>query len=475
MTRPHLAPAALVALAAALAACADTPFGEEGSDEGVVESRPVEPGDDVALKAGAVDCAARTDTGYEAGRAFRITVVHVDGKPVEVQTANAFARLRDAAAADGVNIRVVSGFRTHAEQSYLYYDCYLDCRCNHCNLAAAPGYSNHQSGYALDLNTEDAAVLRWLNRNAARHGFVRTVPSEDWHWEYSGGEVKDGICAPGGGPGASAVLRFANVHPGGRVGNGFWLKVEADPAVHHVRYFAGTWPVGASEDRTQGFPARISLNTLGNRSIVARGYNANDRPLGEATVQVTVTEGEAYRPPLAFVSPAEAGWYRNGVWLKVDAPAGTARVIFSAGRFVLGEGAPADGFALRTVFQALGHRTVNAVAQDARGRELARGAVTFRVTPGDDAAAPPGVHWISPAAGGTYGASMTLRAVASDSVKVVRFAADGWALGEVAPDEGVATLTYTFQQGGPRRLEVEAVDAAGATVARDAIQVTIGR
>jgi hypothetical protein len=43
-------------------------------------------------------------------------------------------------------------------------------------------------------------VLRWLNANAARFGFFRTVPSEDWHWEWWGG-------GPGGGPCGGCVAR----------------------------------------------------------------------------------------------------------------------------------------------------------------------------------------------------------------------------------------------------------------------------
>jgi len=27
-------------------------------------------------------------------------------------------------------------------------------------------------------------VLRWLERNARRFGFRRTVPTEPWHWEW---------------------------------------------------------------------------------------------------------------------------------------------------------------------------------------------------------------------------------------------------------------------------------------------------
>lgn len=118
---------------------------------------------------------------YENGRNIgRIQVTNIDGKPVELRTAQAFERMRDAAARDGVNIRVVSGFRSNQEQAALYQR-YLN---GTGNLAARPGHSNHQNGRALDLNTSDASVLRWLNQNGSRFGFARTVPSEPWHWEH---------------------------------------------------------------------------------------------------------------------------------------------------------------------------------------------------------------------------------------------------------------------------------------------------
>ena len=52
------------------------------------------------------------------------------------------------------------------------------------NLAAPPGYSNHQSGKALDLNTSAKGVYTWLSKHGATYGFRRTVPSEKWHWEH---------------------------------------------------------------------------------------------------------------------------------------------------------------------------------------------------------------------------------------------------------------------------------------------------
>ena len=139
-----------------------------------------------------IDCSESQDTGYTSGNPFPITVVTVDGKKVEKDTANAYYVMAQAAAADGVTLKVNSGFRTMAEQQY-FYNCYVNCNCNNCNLAAKPGYSNHQSGHALDLNTSSSGVLTWLNAHGGSFGFKRTVPSEAWHWEWWGG-------GPGGGP-----------------------------------------------------------------------------------------------------------------------------------------------------------------------------------------------------------------------------------------------------------------------------------
>ena len=140
----------------------------------------------------AISCAESTNTGYVKGVPFEISLVTVDGKPVEVSTANALYVMQQAAAADGVNITVVSGFRTMEQQEY-FWGCYQSCSCNSCNQAAKPGFSNHQSGHALDLNTKAPGVYDWLVAHGAQYGFSRTVPGEKWHWEWWGG-------GPGGGP-----------------------------------------------------------------------------------------------------------------------------------------------------------------------------------------------------------------------------------------------------------------------------------
>ena len=118
-------------------------------------------------------------TGFNKGKAMSICTTTLNGKAVEQATAASFIKMRDAAARAGVSIVVVSGFRTMQKQR----DLYAAYRAGRGNLAAPPGYSNHQSGHALDLNTKGKGVNAWLVRNAATFGFRRTVPSENWHYE----------------------------------------------------------------------------------------------------------------------------------------------------------------------------------------------------------------------------------------------------------------------------------------------------
>ncbi len=149
---------------------------------------------DTSVRVDAVG-ACRPATGYSAGRPMQICVTEVDGKLVEYRTAEAYVRMKAAARRDGVYLQVVSGWRTMEQQRYLY-NLYVSGRGN---LAARPGYSNHQSGLALDLNTSASGVASWLSRNAAAYGFRRTVPSENWHYERPAGS--QGPVSGGGGDG----------------------------------------------------------------------------------------------------------------------------------------------------------------------------------------------------------------------------------------------------------------------------------
>lgn len=106
-------------------------------------------------------------------------------------------KLMDAACKDGVEVRINSGYRTFQEQMNIRRRYLIDKRkrdsLNFILNAESegffpetgrPGHSRHHTGIAYDFNTKNPIVFDWLKRNALKHGFVRTIDSERWHWEY---------------------------------------------------------------------------------------------------------------------------------------------------------------------------------------------------------------------------------------------------------------------------------------------------
>ena len=120
----------------------------------------------------------------------QLTLVQVIGadktiKYISKDIVQFYLALVNDAAADSVVLPLKSGFRTYPKQKYLY-EGYI----NHhpgFNLAAKPGFSNHQDGFAYDFaigSYEGNPRYDWLKVNGPGHGFVRTVNKEPWHWEY---------------------------------------------------------------------------------------------------------------------------------------------------------------------------------------------------------------------------------------------------------------------------------------------------
>jgi len=137
----------------------------------------------VLLWIGLTNAHARTATGYTHGQRTTIKLVTVQGVELEAKTARAFREMASAAEKVGVYLGIRSGFRSHEKQQELY----RDYRRGWGNLAARPGYSNHQSGRAVDIYIGNYAVYEWLRSHAKKFGFKRTVKREAWHWEYVGG------------------------------------------------------------------------------------------------------------------------------------------------------------------------------------------------------------------------------------------------------------------------------------------------
>jgi len=142
------------------------------------------------------------------GKPIEVRLCQIHGKPINVKLAEALLDMIDAAKKDGVTIKVTSGFRpayypnlsakssngvTVAAQSQedLYNQ---NCKGGKCQPATAKaGTSKHGSGIAVDFNTGsrgksfkplNTSVYTWLVKNSWKYGFVRTVSSEEWHYEY---------------------------------------------------------------------------------------------------------------------------------------------------------------------------------------------------------------------------------------------------------------------------------------------------
>jgi len=108
--------------------------------------------------------------GYSGPLAYR------GGKPMRPDVAMAFDRLAAAAAADGISLTVVSGFRSDAEQAALFA-ANPDPR-----WVAPPGKSLHRLGTELDLGPN--AAYGWLAANARRFGFLQRYSWEPWHYGF---------------------------------------------------------------------------------------------------------------------------------------------------------------------------------------------------------------------------------------------------------------------------------------------------
>lgn len=133
------------------------------------------------------------------------TVYGIDVKP---EVATAFQQMVIDASNIGLDIRATSGYRSYADQAatYLYWfnNQGYETAESH---SAYPGYSEHQTGLAVDVSTPGCTLecfattpsYAWMIENAHRYGFIERYPEEEtdvtgynyepWHWRYVGVET----------------------------------------------------------------------------------------------------------------------------------------------------------------------------------------------------------------------------------------------------------------------------------------------
>ncbi len=135
-------------------------------------------------------------------------------------TAAAVEAMFAAAADEGVGLVLVSGYRSFADQAstYAHWVGQYGGAEGADAVSARPGFSEHQTGLALDIAQSDGActlvlcfrdttAARWAATNAAEFGFILRYPlgsheitgfsAESWHFRYVGTEVSRAMKAAG--------------------------------------------------------------------------------------------------------------------------------------------------------------------------------------------------------------------------------------------------------------------------------------
>jgi D-alanyl-D-alanine carboxypeptidase len=113
------------------------------------------------------------------------------------------------AAAEGIYLVPLSGFRSVEDQQYLFFRVKEErgqTVSTRAEVSAPPGYSEHHTGYAIDLGDgdrpdtnlqiafEETSAFEWLVINAPRYSFELSFPEnnaqgvqyEPWHWRFVG-------------------------------------------------------------------------------------------------------------------------------------------------------------------------------------------------------------------------------------------------------------------------------------------------
>ena len=122
---------------------------------------------------------------------------------------NQFYKMTSDASKKGLYIYFASGFRSYDYQAQIYNNYVArDGQALADTYSARPGYSEHQSGLAIDVNTIDDSFsltdeAKWLANHCHEYGFILRYPQgkesitgyqyESWHVRYVGTDLSYAI------------------------------------------------------------------------------------------------------------------------------------------------------------------------------------------------------------------------------------------------------------------------------------------
>lgn len=143
----------------------------------------------------------------------------------------ALSAMFDAAAAAGVPLSITSAYRSYTDQVATYNNWVRvnGSTASADTVSARPGYSEHQTGFAVDLSAGscslecflNSAQYTWLAQHAAEYGFIQRYPvgltditgysDEAWHYRYVGAAVALDMKAKG----IKTLEQYWNISGGG--------------------------------------------------------------------------------------------------------------------------------------------------------------------------------------------------------------------------------------------------------------------
>lgn len=147
-------------------------------------------------------------------------LVNFEGHQLRAQAADAARNLITAARKDGITLTVTSAYRSYAVQEKTYCHWVKQNGQQQADvLSARAGYSEHQTGLAIDFSSHEGCSLeqcyaqtkagRWLAEHAVEYGYILRFPHhqqrvtgyvfEPWHYRYMGVELTKEYLASGTG------------------------------------------------------------------------------------------------------------------------------------------------------------------------------------------------------------------------------------------------------------------------------------
>ena len=147
---------------------------------------------------------------YDVASESDLVPISADGRlKMRSAAAKKFQQMQAAAKADGIELVAISAFRDDQIQEELFFgikEQRVQDAAERAEVSAPPGYSEHHTGYAIDIGDGNAPdthletefgnteAFAWLEQNALKYSFELSFPMdnkqgvsyEPWHWRFVG-------------------------------------------------------------------------------------------------------------------------------------------------------------------------------------------------------------------------------------------------------------------------------------------------